>query len=653
MNPVFRMQELIGLIQAADKAYFGKDDPIMTDKEYDALVEELVALEKQTGLHFNNSPIGRVGGEVKAELTPVTHTKPMLSCNKTKKLEDIVAFIRQGDIVLSWKMDGLTLVLRYENGEFRQAITRGADGLVGEDVTHTVREMRNIPFHVPCHDPFEVRGEGVLSFADYALLGRLGCKSSHPRNVAAGAVRSMTADPAKLYHMDFVAFELIKSKKAPRTKVEQLKFLEENHFKVVEHCEIHHDDSDKNILALIDKWAPTNFAYPVDGLVAEYNDIAFGKRLGATAHHEKRMLALKWSDEIKKTVFRGVTLNTTRNGTVSIVGEFDEVTLDGTKIHRANLHNLSHFEKFAFGEGDAITVYKANRIIPQIADNLTRSGTYLLPDYCPSCGEELMIQVSEGGVRNLYCPNEDCVARHANRIARYCDRHAMDIDGFSVSTVEKMIAYGWIKNFPDLYHLDLHEEAICGTPGFGPERYAFLQEQIQKSRCCRLYRFLTGLGIPRLGEEGAKQLHQYYYGSMEAFEDAIREGFSFHHIEGISQKVNESIHQWYQKPANQNLLHALMAELTFEGTSVPTQENGNPFLGKTVAVTGTFERMERNTLISLLESLGAMIAPGVTRDTDYLLFGNLPGSKKVGAAVANGITMINERQFAEMLEQNR
>lgn len=652
MNPVFRMQELIGLIQAADKAYFGKDDPIMTDKEYDALVEELTALEKQTGLHFNNSPLGRVGGEVKAELAPVTHTKPMLSCNKTKNIDEVIDFIRQGDVVLSWKMDGLTLVLRYEGGEFKQAITRGHDGLVGEDVTHTVREMRNIPMHVPCRDAFEVRGEGVLSFADYTLLGRLGCKSSHPRNVAAGAVRSVTADPAKLYHMDFIAFELIKEK-APSTKMEQLEFLKNNHFKVVEHNLINCLDDKNTILSHINHWTPADFAYPVDGLVAEYNDIAYGKSLGATAHHEKRMLALKWSDEVKKTIFRGVSLHTTRNGTVSIIGEFDEVTLDGTNIHRASLHNLSHFEKFAFGQGDVITVYKANRIIPQIADNLTRTGTYELPAYCPSCGEELTVQVSEGGVRNLYCPNEDCVARHANRIARFCDRNAMNIDGLSASVVEKMVAYGWVKNFPDLYHLDIHEEAICNTPGFGPERYQHWQEQIQKSRSCQMHRFLTGIGIPLLGPEAAKQLHRYYYGSMEAFEDAIRGEFPFHHIEGISSKLNDSIHRWYQKPANQNTLHALMAELTFEGSPAPTEGNQNPFRDKTVAVSGTFERMDRDTVIALLESLGAMVDSAVTSGTDFLLFGNLPSSKKVGAAIAHSVAMINERQFAEMLEQNR
>ena len=651
MNYLFRMRELIEQINQADQAYFGNDQPIMSDHEYDALVEELTNLEKETGVHFKNSPIGKVGGEVKKGLEPVTHTKPMLSCNKTKDVGEMIAFAKENDVVLSWKMDGLTLVLRYENGEFKQAITRGHDGIVGEDVTHTVKEMRNIPMHVPCKDYFEVRGEGVLSFEDFNFLSRLGEKATHPRNIAAGAVRSYVADKGKLYHLDFFAFELIK-KKAPKTKVKQLEFLKENHFTVVEHILVE-SDNEEELETAIQKWTPEGFAYPVDGIVAEYNNIAYGKSLGATAHHEKRMLALKWKDEVKMTIFRGVSLHTTRNGTVSIVGEFDEVTIDGTKIRRANLHNLGNFEKYQFGVGDIISVYKANMIIPQIAENLTRSGTYELPKYCPSCGEELTVQISPGGIRELYCPNSECLARNANRIARFCDKNAMNIEGLSATTLEKMVANGWVKSYKDLYHLEIHADQILSAPGFGPERYNALMEQIEKSRKCRMHRFLVGIGIPLLGPEAAKKLHQYFYGSVEAFEDAIKEGFRFSHIEGISESLNESIYEWYEKPVNQNILHALMAELEFIGGKKRNEGNTNPFFDKQVVVTGTFESFDRATLISLLESLGAVTHTTVGKEIDYLIYGDLPGSKKVGDAIANGVTMIGEQKFGEMLAQNR
>lgn len=652
MNKLFRMRELIDIINDADKAYFGDDKPIMTDKEYDALVAELTNLEKETGVHFKNSPVGKVGGEVKKGLVPVTHTKPMLSCNKTKDVHDVVEFIKENDVVLSWKMDGLTLVLRYEDGEFKQAITRGHDGIVGEDVTHTVTEMRNIPMNVPCKEKFEVRGEGVLSFEDFKTLTKLGEKSSHPRSVASGAVRSFVADRGKLYHLDFFAFELIKDD-APATKIEQLKFLKKNNFDVVEHFFVESDLENEEIEAAIRKWTPEGFAYPVDGIVAEYNDIAYGKSLGATAHHEKRMLALKWKDEVKKTVFRGATLNTTRNGTVSIVGEFDEVMIDGTRVHRASLHNLSNFEKFQFGIGDVITVYKANMIIPQIFENLTRSGTYELPKYCPSCGEELTVQVSVGGVKDLYCPNPDCVAKNANKIARFCDKNAMNIDGLSATTIEKMVAHGWVRNYKDLYHLDLHADSIVSTPGFGPDKYNALIEEIEKSRNCSMNRFLVGIGIPLLGPEAAKKLHQYYYGSMEKFEDAIRAEFRFSHIEGISEALNSAIYEWYEKKHNQNTLHALMAELEFKGVSKQAEGNSNPFFDKNVVVTGTFENYERQEILELLEALGAVTHSSVSRNTDYLIYGNLPGSKKVGIAMECGVTMISEQKFAEMLEQNR
>ncbi len=651
MNKLFRMRELVELINDADKAYFGEDKPIMSDKEYDSLVAELTEIEKDTGIRLKNSPIGKVAGEVKAGLTPVTHTKPMLSCNKTKNVDELVKFIQENDAVISWKMDGLTLVLRYENGHFIQAITRGHDGLVGEDVTHTVKEMRNVPMFIPCKDTFEVRGEGVISFDDFNLVNKLCEKSSHPRNVASGAVRSHVADKSKLFHIDFFAFELIK-KNAPKTKMAQLAFLKENNFTVVEHLLISSNDDKDEIKTAVLKWTPIGYAYPVDGLVAEYNDIKFGKSLGATAHHENRMLALKWEDEVKKTFFRGVSLNTTRNGIVSIVGNFDNVMLDGTLIHRASLHNLSNFEKFNFGIGDVISVYKANMIIPQILDNFTRSGNYKLPEFCPSCGEKLTVQVSPGGIRDLYCPNTDCLARHANKIARYCDKNAMNIPSLTSRTIEKMIAHGWIKNYKDLYHLDIHASSMASSPDIGPRLTSEILNQVKNSRKCFMRNFLIGIGIPHLGPDAASKLHQYFYGSMLKFEDAINDKFDFSHIEGINHALNNSIHTWYASPLNKNTLHALMAELTFLGESAKTNEQ-NPFLNKNVVVTGTFNNFERPAILGLLTSLGANILSSVDNTTDYLIYGNLPSSKKVGAAIENNINMISEQIFGEMLLQNR
>ena len=491
----------------------------------------------------------------------------------------------------------------------------------------------------------------MLSFEDFNTLSRLGEKSSHPRSVASGAVRSLVADRGKLYHLDFIAFELIKED-APQTKIQQLRFLKDNSFSVVEHILVD-SDNEEEIEAAVRKWTPQGFAYPVDGIVAEYNDIEYGRSLGATAHHEKRMLALKWKDEVKMTTFRGVTLNTTRNGTVSIVGEFDEVTIDGTRIHRASLHNLSNFEKFRFGIGDIISVYKANMIIPQISENLTRSGTYELPKYCPSCGKELTVKVSVGGIRELYCPNTECIARNSYKIARYCDKEAMNISGLSATTIEKMVAYGWVKSYKDLYHLELHADSILSTHGFGPDKYNALIAEIEKSRKCTMHRFLVGIGIPLLGSEAAKKLHQYFYGSMEKFEDALKAGFRFSHIEGISESLNNSIYEWYESPVNRNTLHALMAELEFTGVKKQADGNTNPFFDKQVVVTGTFESFDRATLLTLLESLGAVTHSTVNKSIDYLIYGNLPGSKKVGLAIENGITMISEQKFAEMLEQNR
>ena len=651
MNDIQRMKELIEKITAADVAYFQKDAPIMSDMEYDKLVLELKMLERATGIHFANSPIGKVPSDEKAGLKTVQHTKPMLSCQKTKDVNDMVEFAGERDIVLSWKMDGLTLVLRYEKGKLVQAITRGAEGVIGEDVTHTVKNFRNVPLIVPCKESFEVRGEGVLSWEDANILTKLGeSNATHPRSIASGAVRSVTENLGKLAHLDFFAFELIKEN-SHATKIGQLEFLKENNFAVVEHKLVSPGDRHDDVAECIAEWTPEGFAYPVDGIVAEFDDLAYGKSLGATAHHEKRMMALKWKDEVKETKFRGVELRTTRTGIVSIIGLFDEVVIDGTRVHRANLHNLSNFEKYKFGEGDIIKVYKANMIVPQIAENRMMSGTYELPEYCPCCGEHLIVQTSQSGVRNLYCPNENCLARHAKKVARFCDKSAMNIDGLSASVIEKMMAYGWIGSYADIYHLDVHRDDIINRPGFGTARYRDLWSEIQSSRKCHMYQFLVGIDIPHLGPEAAKALHQYFYGSMEAFEAAVRANFAFSHIAEVPGIVEKSIYRWFEDESNVRMMHAVMTELEFIGMHRELGGKSNPFMDATVVVTGTFENFTREGILELLATLGAKTSDKVTKDTNYLIYGSVPGNKKVAAAMENRITMLSEKDFGKMIER--
>ncbi len=648
MNDLQRMKELIELIKKADVAYFQNDEPIMSDREYDSLVLELTRLERSTGIRFSDSPIGTVPSDAKEGLKTVKHSKPMLSCKKTKEIDDVVNFASDKELVLSWKMDGLTLVLRYEKGRFVQAITRGSDGTVGEDVTHNVRHFRNIPLAVPCKESFEVRGEGVISWKDFEILSKLSKGTTHPRSIASGAVRSLTPDMVKLSHLDFFAFELIK-KDAHETKAEQMDFLINNNFDVVEYFIVNSDKEDIGVRQGIEQMLPQNFGYPVDGIIAEYNDIKFGKSLGATAHHENRMLALKWKDEIKETVFRGVELATTRTGIVSIIAQFDDVIIDGTRVHRANLHSLSNFEQYRFGVGDIIKVYKANMIIPQIAENRMMSGGYELPKYCPSCGELLTVKVSKGGTKDLYCPNEDCIARNSRQIARFCDKTAMNIEGLSANTIEALMANGWVKNFKDLYHLNIHEDEIIHSRGFDVDRYNTIWEAIEVSRKCYMYQLLVGLGINLLGPEAAKTLHQYYYGSMVDFEKAILANFPFSHIDGISPAVERSIYDWYEKTVNQNTLHALMAELEFKGMNKSIYEKSNPFCDTSVVVTGTFESFTRDGIIELLTALGAKVGDRVEEDTDFLIYGSLPGSKKISLAMSFGVNMLSETKFAEML----
>lgn len=599
MNSIQRMKELIKKIEEADTAYYRDDSPILTDREYDALMEELLKLERETGIVFGNSPSKRVAGKNSDVLQKVKHSKPMLSAKKTKSVDELAAFCGEKRVLLSWKLDGLTLVLRYRDGKFTQALTRGEDGLVGEDVTHTVKHMRGVPASVKKQGDFEVRGEGLISWLDFEIAEKRNGES-HPRNTAAGAVRSLVSDTGLLSHMDFIAFELIDPSDESGTKTEQLDILTMNGFHTVDRvtCE-----GEEEVRKAVKEFAPDGYLYPVDGIIAEYDDLDYGRSLGATAHHENRMLALKWADDLHETVFRKVELATTRTGLVSLTAVFDPVSIDGTTVRRADLHSLTNFEKMRLGEGDTIRVYKANMIIPQIAENVTMSGKYRLPGRCPSCGEKLELRTSSGGNRNLWCPNESCIARNTQKIARFCGRDALNMDGFNSSVIERLMENGFVKKISDLYHLSEQKERLMNTPGFGIDSANRLIDGAEKSRKTTLKRFLTGVGIPLMGPSNARAIDDYFYGSWIRFEQAIKDGFSFYHIEGVSEALSRQIYRWYENEAEEKFWRPVLEEITFDDRSAEVFGKRGLYKNVGTKFRELAEDMDREDLEDLIDTL--------------------------------------------------
>lgn len=471
------MRKLITELMEADTAYYKHDDPLMTDREYDRKLDQLRSMEEESRIILSGSPTQKVSGEILEELVSVRHTKPMLSADKTKSIDELVKFAGGRDVVLSWKMDGLTLVLRYEDGALQQAITRGREGIIGEDVTHTVRKFDNVPLAIPVKEPIEVRGEGIISWENFEKINlSLEEPYGHPRNLASGSTRKLNAAEAGKRHLEFAAFELVTDRQID-TKTEQLAFMEQLGFLVVPYVRIPSAD-DAKIRQAVAAMKPEAFAYPVDGLILEQDDIAYGKSLGSAGHHENRLMALKWEDELYETKFLGLETAVTRNGMVSLTGIFEPVEIGGTEVSRAYLHNLDIFEKLSLGRGDTIQVYKANMIIPQIAENQTKSGTVKIPSACPCCGGSLQVHKTSGGTRQLFCENPNCAAKLVRKFVHFCDKTRMDIEGLSEKTLAKFIGMGWIRNFGDLYTLEQHREEIIRAEGFGEKFFAKLARHV-------------------------------------------------------------------------------------------------------------------------------------------------------------------------------
>lgn len=650
MTQIDNMRDLVAQLVAADIAYYKHDNPIMTDREYDALFDKLAELERLTGIILSGSPTQKASGEILESLTQVNHTKPMLSAQKTKSVGEIIKFIGRKKAVISWKLDGLTLVLRYENGNLTRAITRGGEGgLVGEDVTHAVRVMVNVPLTIPYAESLEVRGEGVISWENFAAVN---CASdetyTHPRSLAAGAIRRLDTRKTKTQLLEFLAFELVSS--GPATKTEQLDLLSSVGFSVVQNQIISDNATGDEIANAIKAFEPKLFQYPVDGLIVEYDDLTFGNSLGATGHHENRLIALKWEDDLYETTFLGLDLATTRTGMVSLTGIFEDTVIDGATVTRAYLHNLDIFDSFSLGIGDRVKIYKANQIIPQLGENLTRSGTLECPKNCPCCGSELAIRASENGTRFLFCENTSCPAKLVRKFVHFCSKTRMDIPDLSEKRLELFINNGWVKNFGDLYELEQHREAFIATPGFGEKLFDRLINTIDSRRQCTLSQFIAGLGIHTVGRSAGRILNTHFCGDWDALEQAIKDGFDFTQLQDFGQTMHDNLYAWYADAEAEKLWRPLLKHITFiknekENDSMNTN---NPFYGKTIVATGKMENYTRDGIQMKLLSLGAKPGSSVSKNTDYLIVGENAGSK-LDKARQLGVTTLNEAEFEAML----
>lgn len=647
---ILRMQELIEQLRAADIAYYRDDQPIMSDREYDLLTDELKTLEATTGLILSGSPTQMVSGEILESLAEVRHTKPMLSADKTKSVEDLISFAAGQAVMLSWKMDGLTLVLRYENGELRQAITRGREGIIGEDVTHTVRTFLNVPLTIPTKESFEVRGEGVISWANFQKINsRLEDPYTQARSFAAGSVRKLDSGEAKKRLLEFWAFELVSDYLEPDSKLGQQQFLEQNGFSVVPYIYLDAAHTEASVRSAIESMDPQKFAYPVDGVIMEYEDIRYGKSLGATGHHENRLIALKWEDQLYETECTGIDAATTRTGMVSLTATFKPVEIDGAMVSRAYVHNFTIFKNLALGVGDKLMVYKANMIIPQIAENKTKSGSLDFPHHCPCCDSRLVLRTMPGGSQQLYCENPSCAAKLVQKFDHFCEKTRMNIEGLSATTLEKFIGHGWIHNFGNLYELEQHREEIIRTDGFGVKSFERLQASIEKSRHCTLAKFIAGLGIPMVGRHAGRDLDRYFHGSWEAFEQAILDGFDFTQLPDFGQTMHNNIYTWYADAEEAKLWRPLLDKVIFEKENQDMKINTtSPFYGKTVVATGKLENYTRDGIQMKLMALGATPASSVTKKTDYLIVGEKAGSKLTKAQQL-GVRTLTEQEFEDMI----
>ncbi|MBQ0059478.1 MAG: NAD-dependent DNA ligase LigA [Lachnospiraceae bacterium] len=644
-----RLRELVDILNKASKAYYTDDIEIMSNKEYDALYDELEALEKETGIVLADSPTINVGYEVRDELPKVVHEQPMLSLDKTKEVDRLAAFAGDQKCVLSWKMDGLTVVLIYEDGQLAQAITRG-NGAIGEDVTGNARAFKNIPLRIPYKGRLVLRGEAIIHYSDFekinASIADADAKYKNPRNLCSGSVRQLDAQVTADRSVNFYAFFLVSAPGVDfkNSRQAQFEWLKDQGFTVVEYKMVTSDSIPEAVAYFSEAIAHNDF--PSDGLVLMMDDIAYGESLGVTAKFPRNAFAFKWQDATEETTLREVEWSPSRTGLINPVAIFDPVELEGTTVKRASLHNVSILRGLKLGIGDRITVYKANMIIPQISENLTCSDSLELPQVCPACGGATVVK-TEGDVQTLYCSNPLCQAKQIRSYELFVSRDAMNIEGLSEATLEKLIAMGLIHEFADLFKLEEHRDTICQMEGFGNQSADNLLNSINNASNTSLERVICALGIPEVGVANAKVLCKYFDHDMDRIRQADVEELTG--IYSFGPSIANAVYQYFHDETKKESLDRLLDCLTISKPEM-TEEKAN-LKDKTFVITGSLVHYtNRNALKKVIEDGGGKVTGSVTKKTDYLINNDInSNSSKNKTAKELGIPIITEEQFMEMI----
>ena len=651
-SKIDRIKELVELLNKAGKSYYSEGRELMSNYEYDALYDELGMLEKETGYILSNSPTVNVGYEVLSELPKERHESPMLSLDKTKSPEALAEWLGSQKGLLSWKLDGLTIVLTYDNGQLQKAVTRG-NGEVGEIITNNARVFKNVPVTIPFKGKLVLRGEAIITYSDFERINEqipeADAKYKNPRNLCSGSVRQLNNEITAQRNVHFFAFTLVSAQDVDfdNSRQRQFEWLKDQGFSVVEYKMVT-KDTILDTIEWFEKTIVTN-DFPSDGLVILYDDIAYGDSLGRTAKFPRNAMAFKWTDETAETTLREIEWSASRTGLINPVAVFDPVELEGTQVSRASVHNISIVESLKLGIGDRIKVFKANMIIPQIAENLTQSGNLEIPEVCPVCGGKTQIkQVND--VKTLYCINEDCQAKHVKSFAHFVSRDALNIDGLSEATLEKFIQHGFLKNFCDLYHLEKFRDEIIALDGFGEKSYENLLTSVENSRNTTLPKFIYGLGIANVGLSNAKMIVQALGNDIEKIIHAGRQ--ELEKIDGVGAVIADTFASYFENEKNKEEFYKLLQEMHIE--KAPDNQNNQILTGKVFVITGSLEHFEnRNQLKERIEQLGGRVTGSVTGKTSYLINNDSHStSSKNKTAAKLGAPVITENEFLEMAPMN-